>query len=423
MKRRLAVTATLAAIALSLSGCSTASGEDASKTIDIWTSWSEGEATAVALDPLLDAWAEENGYTVNQSNFTYDQIREKIIASAAGGNLPDVVWGLPEYVGEFSKLGILADVTQSWESWEQADNVSEAIKNSMTIEGKVIGFPYEATVRAYLVHDDLLDEAGVEVPETWDQVLAVGDTVATATDSSFYGLTGSGVRAPQELLVYLAQKGLTIASPVEGGGYENTWADNPGELAKAAEVFQYYKDLMSSGAVNPNSATYGWEDTDENLATGLTASFVTGNWMAERESSNPETMGDISIHPIPYPADGTPATYLESKPMFVMANSDSLEASTELAQQFASPEWQEAGFAARSPLSSVTTESKWSKDFSALLDTGITYPPISLGEVTQAMIDSIALVLQEDESAEEAALWLSDAVNQALENSGDAPGE
>ncbi|MFV0430265.1 MAG: ABC transporter substrate-binding protein [Arachnia sp.] len=423
MKRRLAVSATLAAIALVLSGCSGNSGEDASTTIDIWTSWTEGESTAEAIEPLLEAWAEENGYTVNQSNFTYDQIHEKIIASAAGGNLPDVIWGLPEYVGEFAKLGILADMTDAWDSWDQADDVSDSIKNAMTIDDQIIGFPYEATVRAYLVHDDIVDEAGVEVPTTWDDVLAVGDTVDAATGSSFYGLTGAGVRMPQELLVYLAQKGLTIASPVDGGGYHNTWAENPEELAKATEVFQFYKDLMASGAVNPNSATYGWEDTDENFATGLSASFVTGNWMAEREATNPETMGDVSIHPIPYPADGVPATYLESKPMFVMANSDSLEASIELAQQFASPEWQEAGFAARSPLTSVTTDSKWSQDFSALLDTGITYPPVSLGEVTQAMIDSLALVLQEDQSAEDAALWLSDAVNQALENSGDAPGQ
>lgn len=427
MKKRLAVTATFAVLALVMTGCasgSAGSGGDAdSKTIDVWTAWTEGEETAKTLAPLLEQWAKDKGYTVNQSNFTYDQIHEKLIASAAGGNLPDVVWGLPEYVGEFSKLGILADVSSSWDTWSDAGEVSAAVKGAMTVGDQVVGFPYEATARSYLVHDDLLAKADVTVPETWEDVLAVGDKVQKATDSSFFGVTGAGVRAPQELIVYLAQKGLTIASPKDGGGYENTWTKNPEELQKATEVFQFYKDLMKSGAVNPNSATYGWEDTDENFASGLTASFVTGNWMRERESANPDVMGDVSIHPIPKPADGKDATYIESKPMFVMANSDSLEASTELAMQFASSDWQKAAFAERSALSSVTTDSKWSKDFSALLDTGVTYPPISLGEVTQHMIDSLAMVLQEDKDPKEAATWLSDSINEALKNSGDDTGK
>jgi multiple sugar transport system substrate-binding protein len=421
MKKKLALAAAVGVVVLAASGCSASSEGDAT-TIELWTSWSEGEATAKTLDPLIQEWADEQGYTVNQTNFTYDQIHEKLIASAAGGNLPDVVWGLPEYVGEFSKLGILADVSDAWGEWDDAGDVSEAVKNAMTVDGQVVGFPYETTARAYLVHDDLLAEAGVEVPTTWDEVLAVGSKVDDATGSSFYGLTGAGVREPQELLVYLAQKGLTIAEEQDGGGYANTWNDNPEELEKAASVFQFYKDLMESGAVNENSATYGWEDTDENFATGLTATFVTGNWLAEREGTNPDTMGDVSVHPIPAPEDGEAATYIESKPIFTMAGSDSLEASTELAQQFASKEWQEAAFADRSSLSTVSTDSIWSKDFAALLDSGVTYPPISLGEVTQNMIDSVAKVLQEGDTPEEAAAWLSDAINESLETSGDAAG-
>ncbi|MFP3813152.1 sugar ABC transporter substrate-binding protein, partial [Bacillus sp. SIMBA_005] len=116
-------------------------------------------------------------------------------------------------------------------------------------------------VRAYLVHDDILKEAGVEVPETWDEVLAVGSAVEDATGSTFYGVTGTGVRMPQELVVYLAQKGLSIAEEQADGTYTNTWNDNPDELAAAAEVFQFYSDLVESGAASPNSPTYGWEET------------------------------------------------------------------------------------------------------------------------------------------------------------------
>ncbi|MCL3777180.1 MULTISPECIES: extracellular solute-binding protein [unclassified Actinomyces] len=425
MKRRtvlkLAGGAAAASFLLAACGGRSSAGDEAGgTTIELWTAWTEGADTALALKQKIKEFEEATGYTVNQTNFTYDMLHEKLIASAAGGNLPDAVWGLPEYVGEFDKMGILADLSEAWEAWEDKDKVSDAIKATMTIKGRIIGFPYETTARAYLVHDDVIGQAGVTVPKTWDDVLAVGTKVEDATGSSFFGVAGTGVRAPQELLVYLAQYDLDVASEVDGG-YRNTWVDNPDELAKAAKVFDFYGDLIKSGAASPNSPTYGWEETDENFATALTATYVSGNWLAEREASNPEAMSDVSVHPIPYPKDGKPATYIECKPLMVMAGSQALEAATELSRTFASTEWQTAAFPDRSALNDVQTDTKWSTDFSALLDTGISYPPITLAAVTQAMIDALAMRLQEGKDSTEVATWLSGAINTALEESGDAP--
>ena len=67
----------------------------------------------------------------------------------------------------------------------------------------------------------------------------------------------------------------------------------------------------------------------------------------------------------------------------------------------------------------LLTECKWSKDFSALADTGVTFPPVTLSGINQAMVDSIAKVLQEGKTAEEAASWLSDAVNASLQENGE----
>ena len=39
-------------------------------------------------------------------------LHEKILTAAAGGNVPDLIWGLPEYIGEFYNMGILEDLTE-----------------------------------------------------------------------------------------------------------------------------------------------------------------------------------------------------------------------------------------------------------------------------------------------------------------------
>lgn len=253
---------------------------------------------------------------------------------------------------------------------------------------------------------------------TWEDLLAQSDYY----DNNGKYLTEvacTGVRASQELLVYLAQYGLEIASAQDDGKYKNTWNENKDELEKATKVFQFYQDLIDNKIIDSSAKNWGWEETDENFATGITSTYVTGNWLAERESSNPDTMGDVSVAPIPYPADGQPATYMECKPMFIMEGSENKDEAFDLATAFCSKEWQEAAFADRSPRSDVSTDSKWSKDFSALADTGVTFPPVTLSGINQAMVDSIAKVLQEGKTAEEAASWLSDAVNASLQENGE----
>ena len=62
------------------------SAKDGGKTIELWTCWTEGADTEKASQEMIQKWEEETGNTVNQTNFTYDMLHEKILTAAAGGN-------------------------------------------------------------------------------------------------------------------------------------------------------------------------------------------------------------------------------------------------------------------------------------------------------------------------------------------------
>lgn len=410
------------AASLLLTACS-GSGDgnnvDGNATIDLWTSWTEGQGAANAGLEQIKKFEEATGYKVNQTNLTYDMLHDKIVASAAGGNLPDVIFGLPEYVGEFQQMGILTDLTESWDSWAEKDNVSDAVKSAVSYGETVVGYPYEATVRAYQVHDSLFEKAGVEVPATWEEVLALGTTVKEKTGADAWGVAAAGVRSPQELLVYLAQSGAEIAVPQADGKYKNTWAEDQTQMAGAVKTFQFYLDMFDSGVVNQNARSYGWEETDENFANALTASYVSGNWLGERGEDYADTMSDVSIHAIPAPSDGKQATYLETKPLMVLENGKDRGPAIELAQTIAGQEWQEAAYKDKSALNSVSSDTIWSKDFSLLLDDGITFPPVTLSGITQNMIDALGKLLLDNESPEDVAAWLGTAVNDSLSQNGE----
>ena len=269
------------------SGAKSGSGdkdEAKEQTVELWTCWTDGADTAKAGEEQIKKFEEQTGIKVNQTNFTYDMLHEKILTAAAGGNVPDLIWGLPEYIGEFYNMGILEDLTERFNDWEDKDALSEAVVKAMTIDDKIVGIPYEMTVRAYLTHTEDLKAAGIEVPKTWEDLLSNGGYYEK-NGKYLTELACTGVRSAQELLVYLAQYDLEIASAQDDGKYKNTWKDNDEEMEKATKVFQMYQDLVDKKIIDENCKNWGWEETDENFATGITSTYVTGNWLAERETS------------------------------------------------------------------------------------------------------------------------------------------
>lgn len=392
--------------------------ENSDVTLEFWTVWTEGGTEEVEGTKMLQKFEEDTGITVNQTNFTYDMLHEKILTAAAAGNVPDIIFGLPEYIGEFYNMGIIEDLTDRYATWEDADQLSDTIKNAASIDGKNVGVPYKSTVRAFVAHDDDFEEAGVKIPQTWEDLMALSD-FKDKTGKYPYEAACTDVRAAQELLVYFGQYGLQLCTEQSDGLYKCTWKDNPDELAKAAKVFQFYKDLVDNGIIDPNCKNWGWEETDENLATDIAAGYQTGNWLAAREESNPDTMDDISIYQIPYPSDGQPATYLECKSTFIMSASEHKDEAFKLATALCSKEWQQAAYESTSPRSDVSSDSKWSKDFKALSDTGVSFPSVTLSGINQAEIDAIAKVLQEGDDPQDVAEWLCDAINSSLEENGE----
>lgn len=395
-------------------GGSGTAGGSGDMNLEVWSS-ELTDAQSKAANELIEQYEKDTGYTVTLTEFSYDMLHDKILTAAAGGNTPDLVWGLPEWTGEFNNMGILEDLTDYYAEWDDASALSDAVISAMSVGDKIVGVPYEMTVRAYLCHSDILSKGNADVPKTWDDVLSMTD-FKNATGSYPYALACTGARAPQEMIVYLAEQGLEICSAQDDGKYKNTWKDNPEELAKAAEVFQFYKDCIDSGVVDANSTSFGYEETDDNFVNGVAATYVTGNWLSEKEESNPEVMADVSVEAIPVPEGGQAATYMECKPLYLFNTNDNNDAAFDLATFICGKDWQSKVYSTASPRSDVTVEGKWTEDFSALADAGVSFPPVTLGDISQAMIDSIAKVLQEGMDPTEAAEWLSDAVNESLSN-------
>lgn len=277
-KRALAGVLT-ASMALSLAACGGSSSNggssaDGSTTLEVWSS-NLSDSQRENVKKLVAQYEEQTGVKVNYTEFSYDMLHDKILSAAAGGNTPDVAWGLPEWTGEFHSMGILEDLSDRYANWDDASVLSDAVMKGMSIGDEIIGVPYEMTVRAYLCHENIMKKGG------------------------------------------------------------------------------------------------------------------------------------------------TPATYMELKPLFLFNTSKNNDAAFDFATYVCGKEWQQGVYSSASPRSDVTVPGKWTEDFQALSDNGVAFPPVTLGSISQAMIDSIAKVLQEGMTPQAAAEWLADAVNTSLKESGE----
>jgi ABC-type glycerol-3-phosphate transport system substrate-binding protein len=347
----------------------------------------------------------------------YGPLHDKLLTAIAGGDAPDVSWGLIEWFGELSRMGALRDMTPLVEQWPDKDKIYPTVWKALTIDGRVLAMPHYLGLRALLYHEDMLQQTGIAAPpKTWDELLADCKIIKEKTGKFGFGIAGTGVRAPQELIAYLAQNNVAIAVEKGNGKYRNTWDDNPAELERAAEVFAFYKQLKDSGAISPDASGWGYQEEDTNFSLGQYAMAIDGPWMQNYALQNPQTMADVKI--VPPPAKLSAATFFEINPFYVLKVSKHPEEQWEFVQFLAGKQYQKAVRPDNSPRSDVISDSKWSKDFVGLTSIGVFFPPVALGQITQNMQDSIGRVLLRNEEPATVAAWLGNAINRDLRQAG-----
>jgi alpha-glucoside transport system substrate-binding protein len=161
---------------------STAAGEgseDISGATLTLTGPERDESEAGALQDVLTAWGEENGVEVT---YTGDADWEaNINTQVQGGNPPDIsFFPQPGKLADFARAGNVValsdDVLASVE-----ENIGEAWIPFGNVDGTQYGVPAKADLKSLVWYQPArFEEAGYEVPETFEEFTALVDEMAAA---------------------------------------------------------------------------------------------------------------------------------------------------------------------------------------------------------------------------------------------------
>jgi multiple sugar transport system substrate-binding protein len=182
-------------------------------------------------------------------------------------------------------------------------------------------------------------------------------------------------------------------------------------------VFALYKALIDKGVINPDGASWGWEEEDTNFSLGQYAMVIDGAWMQSREQQNPEAMKDVKISAPPYKERA--ATFFEINPFYVYKAGKHRKETWDFVVFMNGKEFQQAVHPSNSPRSDVTADNKWGQGFTVLAPTGVVFPPVPLGGVTRDMIESLGRTLLKNEEPEAVAKWLAASINKDLKQAGE----
>ncbi|HKQ95223.1 MAG TPA: sugar ABC transporter substrate-binding protein [Aestuariivirgaceae bacterium] len=171
MKRRSFIAA--AAIAFSLIVVKPAVAEDITLEFTVWN---------YSLDTIQDNArkfeAENPGIKVKITDYTWQDYHDSLVLRFRGGTPTDIAYVGQDWLPAWAAAGFLApldDVATADVLGDLKKDIAGFSVSDMTYKDKLYGLPYYADTISFIYNKKVLADAGIAVPQTWDEVMAAAE--------------------------------------------------------------------------------------------------------------------------------------------------------------------------------------------------------------------------------------------------------
>ncbi|MGP4038539.1 ABC transporter substrate-binding protein [Gracilibacillus sp. D59] len=256
--------------------------------------WADNSEYSNLMQDIIAEFNETNdkGITVVGEEYPWDGggYSETLFTAAMGGGGPDVAAFKLTSTPLFTANNLLVNLDDYINSWEDKSDIDENLYNIMkTASGtdSIYVMPWNTQVLYMYYRPSIFEEAGVEVPTTYEELLTAIEKTTMDTDgdgnTDIYGFGMRGATGGQE------PWGSFIHA--RGGDFDNMTSE------EAIQGMQDFIDIYQNGYAPPSATTDGFNEIIANFKSGRTAMTVhhTGS-----SAGMVETFGDdVSAFPFP----------------------------------------------------------------------------------------------------------------------------
>ncbi|MBA2477540.1 MAG: extracellular solute-binding protein, partial [Sporichthyaceae bacterium] len=185
-------------------GADDGAGGDASSIV-VWTGDTIPDRVA-ATEEIIAAFTAETGIEVELVGVEEDQFNQVLTSAAAAGDLPDVVGSQPLAAVRTLAANELLNTEATAAVIEAlgADTFSER-SLELTRDGEEqLSVPTDAWSQLLYYRTDLFEAAGLDAPETYEDILAAAEALDGEDVAGFVGATTPGDAFTQQTFEHLA---------------------------------------------------------------------------------------------------------------------------------------------------------------------------------------------------------------------------
>jgi multiple sugar transport system substrate-binding protein len=117
--------------------------------------------------------AENPGIKVNVTDYTWPDYHDTMVLRLRGDTQTDVIYAGQDWLPSWASAGWLVPLEEYFpEVAQYKDKTTDYALSDMTYNGQLYGLSYYADIISFVYNKQILDQHGIEVPQTWDDVLA-----------------------------------------------------------------------------------------------------------------------------------------------------------------------------------------------------------------------------------------------------------
>ena len=230
----------------------------------IW-SYYETEAQQDGLDWLVAEFNHsQDEYEISWEYVPMTDFTKKLAMAYTEESLPDIALLDNPNMTACIQMGMCEQITDFLKEIDAEKYYYPSTLETVTYENEGYGLPAVCNNLALIYNKQMLQEAGIAPPETWEELKKDAELLTTDTTKGFLISAKEGEQGAFQLLPWI----LSTGEPLDSIGGEGT-----------EKAFSYLNNLMVNGYMTPNCVNLSQTDVARAFINGDTAMMQNGPWV------------------------------------------------------------------------------------------------------------------------------------------------
>jgi multiple sugar transport system substrate-binding protein len=274
----IAAAATLAACSSSNTGSATPTADDTSPVTLRFAWWGNDLRNKNTNQVIADYMKLHPNVTIKGEPGEWASYWDKLSTQVAGSNAPDIVQMDEQYIRDYSKKGILADLSKLP---IDTSKFSKGLVATGTIDSKVTALCAGVNALSIVANPALFTKAGIDIPDdktwTWDSMMTLASQFNSKVPGT-YGVNG-GLFGDSVARAWMFQHGKSLFTDT-GFGWE------PADMQSLFDLMVKYQAAKAIPSAAENAQDFSTALAQQMFGTGKVAMVLTwSNQIAAQQAA------------------------------------------------------------------------------------------------------------------------------------------